>query len=73
MSTETETTTHTAETMTPPSGEEGLTDAELSAKRGLSHKDGPKEPMLRMRDRIAAAARRHAASAGTSGKEGEAP
>jgi hypothetical protein len=45
--TETETTpAHAASTLPPASEEEGLSDAELSAKRGLSHRDGPMEPPL---------------------------
>jgi hypothetical protein len=43
---ETETTTpaHAAPTLAPTAEDEGLSDVELSHKRGLSHRDGPTDP-----------------------------
>ena len=70
-----ETTPSTAATLAPAAETEKAekTDAELSAERGLSHKDGPKEPFVRMRDRIAAAAAARQKAAAAAAKEGEAP
>ena len=44
---------HAASTM-PPSSEEVLTDAELSARRGLSHRDGPRVAPVRVTERMRA-------------------
>lgn len=62
---------HAADTLPPASEDAGLSDAELSAKRGLSHRDGDAKPVSAMA-RIAA--RREAMrTASASAKEDKAP
>jgi hypothetical protein len=60
---------HVASTLPPASEEEGLTDAELSAKRGLSHRDGPSVRPLGPRAQVEAIRQR----AREAAKEAKAP
>lgn len=64
-----ETPAHAASTLPPASEEEGLTDAELSAKRGLSHRDGPSVRPLGPRATVEAIRQK----ARESAKEAKAP
>lgn len=66
---ETEVAAHAKDTLPPVSEDEKLSDAELSAKRGLSHRDGPADARS-AREVIAGVARkaREAAAAAKGAK-----